>query len=224
MRVAIDEEYWPPFWHQIPFGVFVSLIGPFALLLALGLSVSCGLVYPTRVDLLWATNSTRSVAGEQDPALTDSTLITLHRSMCLGMCPEYTLKLWGSGRVEYDGKAWVCEYGLRTALADPGKVSHLVRAMVATGYFGYSWQKGAYWTDSPTVTTSLRHDGRRYEVAHYHGDEGAPQWLRSMEDEIDRVAGTQRWLAGRGVDWVPRCASPDGSTRVLTMYAGSLGQ
>jgi hypothetical protein len=70
--------------------------------------------------------------------------------------------------------------------------------MIATGYFGYSWQQGSYVTDNPTVVTALQHRGRSFEIRHYHGDQGAPEWLRAMEDEIDRVAGTSRWLPFRG--------------------------
>lgn len=217
MSVSKNKDDDPPFLHEIPFGLFVCMVSPFALLLALTLSVSGGLIHATQADLLWAVHSARAVSDAQIPTLTDSTVVTLKRSMCYGWCPEYTLKLSGSGKVEYDGRAYVCAYGVRTGVADPREVSHLVQAMIAMGYFGYSWQKGDFATDSATVTTSLQHDERRYELAHYHGDQGAPEWLRRMEDEIDRVAGTRQWRAIRGANRKLQCPTPDGGMRELTL-------
>jgi hypothetical protein len=206
------EEGDPRFLHLVPYGAFVAFVSPFALLLALGLALSCGVIYPTRADHLWAVNSARQV-DERARLLTDATVVMLHRSQCYGWCPEYDLTISGSGNVTYNGKAYVCEFGRRTARVDPREVSRLVEAMVATGYFGYSWSKGLFATDNPTVTTSLQHDGHAYQIAHYHGDTGAPDWLRAMEREIDRVAGTERWLPVRRDDGMRGCSAPDGSMR-----------
>jgi hypothetical protein len=76
--------------------------------------------------------------------------------MCLGECPMYKVKIFGSGRVEYVGEHFVCAFGARAATTDPREV-RLVEAMVATGFFGYEWKSGLWWTDSPTVYSTLRH-------------------------------------------------------------------
>lgn len=210
----------PPYFSEIPFGVFLSVMGPFALLVALALALGAGLLHETQADYLWAINTAQTSSGGRFPPLTDSTVITLHRSICgEGWCPEYTVRLSGSGKVEYDGRAFVCEYGVRIARANPRAVTRLVQAMVATGYFGYSWPKGEFWTDAHTAVTSLRHDGRFYAISHYHGDDGAPKWLRSMEGEIDRVAGTVRWLPIRGKNGIASCPTPYGRLREVARVA-----
>jgi hypothetical protein len=204
----------PPLISEIPFATFAASIGPFTLWLATSLALGMGLVHATRADALWAKHVALSVHPDL-PLLTDTTVITLQRSLCFGVCPDYTLTVWGSGRVEFEGRAHVCAPAKQTAAADPLEVSRLVRAMVATGYPGYSWEQGSLATDNPTVTTSLKHEGVRYEIEHYHGDSGAPRWLRAMEDEIDRVAGTQRWLPFRGPGGSALCRTPEGGTRSL---------
>jgi hypothetical protein len=201
----VIEHAESPFIHEVSYGTLVWLLSPFALLLLVCLSVDVGLVYRTPADLLWATLSHRSTAEGAFPTLTDSTVITLRRSMCMGMCPDYTLKLTGTGKVEYEGRAFVCAFGAQTATAEPVEVSRLVQAMVDMGYFGYSWPKGSWTSDNPTVTSSLTHEGRSYEIKHYHGDGGAPGWLSRLEDEIDRVAGTQRWRPVLGNDRKASC-------------------
>src|SRR5262245_30006524 len=105
MRACLDDAE-PSLISDAPFGVFVSLLFSFVLLLAMAL--------PTRLEWLWSMQGAKAASSE--PALlTDSTLITIQRSGCFGECPVYTLKLWGSGKVEYDGKSWVCERGSRSA-------------------------------------------------------------------------------------------------------------
>jgi hypothetical protein len=204
----------PPLISDVPFATFAASIGPFALWFAMSLAQGMGLVHATRADALWAKHVALPVPPDL-PLLTESTVIVIERSICFGLCPDYTLTMSGLGRVEFDGREFVCATGRHTAAADPLEVSRLVRAMVAAGYPGYSWEQGNLATDSPTVRTSLKHEGDRYEIEHYHGDTGAPRWLRAMENEIDRVAGTQRWLPFRGEGWSALCRTPDGGTRSL---------
>ena len=134
------------------------------------------------------------VAG---PVLDDSTVITLERGPCFGRCPEYTVTVYGSGRVEFDGKRYVCAKGHHTAKASPSEVRRLVAQMLATGYFDLDWTAGPLATNASTVTSSLRHGGRTRQIEHYLGDAGAPRLLRTLEDRIDVVAGTWRWLPER---------------------------
>jgi Domain of unknown function (DUF6438) len=158
------------------------------------------------------------VAGKQDEPLDDSTVISLTRTVCFGSCPEYDLRIFGSGKVEYEGRHYVCAFGPHTATVDPRLVRRLVDAMVAREFFGLEWKQGRTWTDQPTVTSALQYGGRSYSVEHYHGDEGAPRWLREMEDEIDQVAGTARWLPATDENGSRSlCADPAGSLRDVSI-------
>lgn len=68
-----------------------------------------------------------------------------------------------------------------------------------------------------SADTSLRYQGRFFQIDHYLGDDGAPKWLRSMEKEIDRVAGTSRWLPTEGKNWRGECPIDDGGMREVTL-------
>lgn len=219
-RAAVDadsEGVGPPYIFQVSFPAYVLALAPLALVFALAYALEVGIIHPTRSDELWAIHSRRAIDTGSAELLDDSTVVSLRRTMCFGWCPSYSLKVFGSGRVEYVGKRFVCAYGPREGKADPREVSRLVKAMIAAGYFGYSWREGNFATDNPTAVTSLQHQGQSFEISHYYGDQGAPKWLRAMEDEIDRVAATAQWLPSHDKDWRAQCPTVDGGLRNLTM-------
>ena len=50
-------------------------------------------------------------------------------------------------------------------------------------------------TDNPTYTTSIQFDGHEKSVRDYVGMEaGMPEAERDVEDVIDRIAGTGKWI------------------------------
>lgn len=143
------------------------------------------------------------------PTLDASTVITLERGPCIGRCPEYAVTMYGSGEVEFEGKRYVCAKGRHTAKAPRDEVRRLVLQMLAAGYFDLTWPAGPITTDQPTVRSSFRHGGRVREIEHDLGDAHAPRWLRTLEDRIDAIAGTSRWLPDRE-DHRPMCNKEGG--------------
>jgi hypothetical protein len=215
--LADHETADPPYISQLHFPAYALILTPIAIWLAFVYAIDAGIVHATRSDELWAINSQRSVDDGSTALLDDSTAISLRRTMCFGWCPAYSLKIFGSGRVEYIGESYVCAFGSREARADAREVRRLVRAMIASGYFGYSWRPGNFATDSSTAITSLQHQGQSFEIRHYYGDSGAPKWLRAMEGEIDRVAGAAQWLPRQSEDWRLLCPTPEDGSRDVTM-------
>ena len=207
-----SEQVELPYFSGVRFGTFTATLVP--ILLVLAYLIDTGLYHPTREDELWALHSRAALPADAQP-LDDSTVLSLHRTAaaCFG-CPEYTVRVFGSGKVEYVGDKFVCEFGERAGIADAREVRRLVEAMIVTGYFGFVWQRGDWWLDAPSATSSLQHRGHSFQLYHYQGDQGAPLWLRAMEQEIDRVAGTGRWLPNPST---LQCPDPRGGTRVVTM-------
>ena len=150
--------------------------------------------------------------------LDDSTFITLQRGPCFGDCSEYSVTIYGSGRVEFVGMRFVCAPGQRSAQAAPDEVRKLVERMLAYGYLDLYWRAGPSSTISPTVISSLSHGGRTRRIEHHHGDAKAPKVLTQFEDDIDAVAGSWRWLPERD-DNRRVCRLDDGeTTELLDLY------
>jgi hypothetical protein len=145
-----------------------------------------------------------------DPVLDATTVITLDRGPCIGICSEYAVQINGLGEVVFEGRKFVCAKGRHTSRAPRDEVRRLVLQMLDRDYFDLYWPAGPITTAQPINVTSLRHAGRVREVKHNLGDVNAPLWLKTLEERIDGIAGTSRWLPDRE-DHRPMCNREDGA-------------
>ncbi|MBI1849023.1 MAG: hypothetical protein HYR85_01635 [Planctomycetes bacterium] len=137
--------------------------------------------------------------GERDvpiPALAPDVFVRLERTPCYGWCPSYVVTVHRDGRVDYEGRAWVKEIGQRAATL-PRETFAKVEAFLTTNRF---WElEDAYLragaTDCPTVIVSAARAGASPKtVRHYTGDGDAPTRLVDVEDGLDALLGTERWI------------------------------
>jgi hypothetical protein len=128
-------------------------------------------------------------------------LITLERTSCLGACPIYKLTLHGDGSVLYEGHKFVRVAGRQESKIERAAVQSLVQTFMDIGYFDlqddYLTIKHAdgaetFVTDLPMTITSLTLGQRSKKVRDYIG---APKKLKSLEHQIDAVAGSKRWVS-----------------------------
>ena len=127
--------------------------------------------------------------------------VTLERTPCFGTCPVYTVTISRDGKVEFDGTRHVADSGHATATIPAERVDSLLSELDAAGYFGFaeayvmdSPACGIYATDSPTVITSAMRDGETKTVRHDRGCSAAPPVLSHLEQRIDEVAETGKWV------------------------------
>jgi len=141
---------------------------------------------------------------EQTPAaapVTAAPVVTLERTPCFGTCPVYSVAISGDGTVRFDGKHHVADTGQMMATIPREQVDGLLAELDAGGYFGFaeayvmsSPACGLYATDSPTVITSATRADRTKTIRHDRGCSAAPPELSRLEQRIDEVAGTDRWV------------------------------
>jgi len=151
-----------------------------------------------------ATGGTPTPYGEPGAAAAEPPVVTLERTPCFGTCPVYQVAISRSGTVRFDGQYHVTQPGEATTEIPAARVDSLLRELEAGGYFGFadayvmdSPACGQYATDSPTVITSASAGGRTKTIRHDYGCQAAPRELGRLEQLIDEVAGTSRWV-GRG--------------------------
>ena len=127
-------------------------------------------------------------------------VITLERTACFGTCPVYKLAIYPDGSVVYDGKEYVRVKEVQNYRIDAGAVQELIAKFQNAHYFSLASKydtiktadgKEMSVTDLPTTYTSLSLDGRTKKVEDYVG---APKELLQLEDEIDRLAKTSRFI------------------------------
>jgi hypothetical protein len=126
-------------------------------------------------------------------------MITLSRSVCFGFCPAYTVTISGDGEVRYVGERFVNVRGEQRATIPRADVERLLRRFDEIGFDNLRDEYRASITDVPTYTIVLERNGRRKGVVDYAGlSAGMPRAVRDLQDEIDRVAGTDRWVLRDG--------------------------
>jgi hypothetical protein len=127
--------------------------------------------------------------------------ISLERRPCFGTCPVYSLTVDRSGAVRFEGRRFVADTGVSTDTVPSARVDSLLRELTAAGYFGFAdryvmGEPGCqrYATDLPTVVTEVRIGARTKRIEHDRGCTDAPRALSVLEQRIDEVAGTARWV------------------------------
>ncbi len=127
--------------------------------------------------------------------------VTMERGPCFGTCPVYHVELAADGSVTFEGIRFVEHTGGATATVGPTAVATLLRSLEADGFFSLAERYthgakacGAYHTDAPVVTLTVKLDGRTRTVEHDHGCADAPAALRAMQERVDSVAGVARWV------------------------------
>jgi hypothetical protein len=127
-----------------------------------------------------------------------SVSIGLKRTSCYGSCPSYEVTIAGDGTIHFSGGAVGVQIpGDHIAHISPEAVRLLVQEFRRADFFSARDQYEGNWTDNPTQTLTLSVAGRTKTVVDYVGtDAGLPLAIRNLENEIDEVAGTVRWVKG----------------------------
>lgn len=125
--------------------------------------------------------------------------ITLTRGVCFGFCPDYSVTVRGDGSVTYVGRRFVNVTGEQHATVERAQVQQLLAQFDEAQFTSLHDAYRANITDLPTYTVALTRNGQTKTVVDYGGlSAGMPQAVRHLEDEIDRVAGTARWVLRDG--------------------------
>jgi len=141
--------------------------------------------------------ATQQVSNYTDADLKDL-LISLERTSCYGNCPAYKLTIHGDGRVEYEGTANVKVTNKKEGHVQPGDLKKILAAFDKANYFSIKPYTDdtctcTLCTDMPTAITEIRAKEKSHRVEHYYGCRCAPRELWEVEQEIDRVVGTEQW-------------------------------
>lgn len=123
--------------------------------------------------------------------------ISLRRSGCFGTCPSYTVTVSTDGIV-FEGDYYVVARGKHTAGIDPKVVRKLASRFVAADFYSMEPKYVASVTDNPTYVLTIDIDGHKKTVEDYVGSwEGMPAVISDLEQEVDDLAKTERWIEGK---------------------------
>lgn len=137
---------------------------------------------------------------DAQPQASENVTITLARGACFGACPIYRVSIDGAGNVTYTGERFVNVRGEQHAQIPAADVRALLRRFDEIGFTRLRDQyRNNGITDLPTYSVSLTRNGVTKTVVDYAGTSvGMPASVRELQAEIDRVAGTARWVLRDG--------------------------
>jgi hypothetical protein len=148
---------------------------------------------------VFAAAALASCAPVDAPPSSDPVVISLQRTVCFGFCPAYTVSITGDGQVAYNGERFVNVQGEQHAQIPAADVQRLLERFDAIGFDRLRDEYRAHVTDLPSTTITLTRNGRTKSVLDYGGaGAGMPENVRQLQDEIDRVANTGRWVLRNG--------------------------
>jgi hypothetical protein len=135
-------------------------------------------------------------------SLTTIPVITLERTTCFGTCPAYKITIFDDGKVLFQGKDFVKQKGKAEGTITKAELDALRREFEQIDYLKLDDQYGMGdkcpegWTDYPSAITSFTTNGKTKTINHYLGCRGLPilDQLTALEDKIDEVVKTKRWI------------------------------
>ncbi len=124
------------------------------------------------------------------PVPAGSGVISMQRTVCFGMCPDYTVTIHEDGLVEYEGRQFVRTKGHKSWHVPVADAQALFARFAADKFTTLSVPQSCpiIATDNPTTTTTLWQHGARHTVDHYHGNGCAPKVLDVLEKAVDDAA------------------------------------
>lgn len=121
-------------------------------------------------------------------------VIAMRRTACFGTCPAYSVRIYGSGKVEFQGDLFVEHTGFFVDSIPQAAVNRLVHALHSKGFFTMQDRyENRRITDLPSTITAFESSTIKKSVFNYYG---APQELEDIEQLIDDTAGTLKWVRG----------------------------
>jgi ankyrin repeat protein len=122
--------------------------------------------------------------------------LRLERRGCMGDCPAYALTVSTEG-VVFEGRSSVVAEGRHTAGVDADAVRELAKTMAAADFYSMLPSYWASVTDCAGYSLAVTIDGRTQSVADYMGTwVGMPVVVRELEEDVDALAGSGRWIKG----------------------------
>lgn len=120
-------------------------------------------------------------------------LVQLERTACFGACPVYAVTVLSDGTIRYTGERHVKITEL-VEVNEPAVVEKLKAKFESSEFTKWGDFQRTTMTDMPTVVLTYK----GHTVRHYLGDDQAPAALTALEDEVDAIIGTDRWVQGAG--------------------------
>lgn len=128
------------------------------------------------------------------------TLVQMERTICFGTCPSYTLSILENGKITFNGRDFVEHQGEATGMMSQENLDQLKRTIRESHFMDIpaNPECKTQYTDHSSVFLTIQLDEKQHSITHYQGCKGFQyeEELYDLEEAIDSLAGTDRWIEG----------------------------
>ena len=126
--------------------------------------------------------ATENTQTTESTPIKESLFITMEITPCLGMCPSYVIRIFNTGRVEYEGRTFAKKEGKHTKTLSKDAMDEITNMIREIDFFNLEDKYDAQVTDIPSCIISVNLDGKKKKILdRYEG----PKSLRNLEKLID---------------------------------------
>lgn len=112
----------------------------------------------------------------------ETIFISMERTPCLGKCPGYTITIYETGMVIYEGRDFVEREGKYTAMLSNEAMNELKNYIKSINFFNFKDKYDKEITDIPSCIVAVSLDGKYKKIIDRYE---APRELRDLEKLID---------------------------------------
>ena len=121
-------------------------------------------------------------------------LLIMERTACLWQCPIYTLSIYESGKVIYEGKEFVNIKGKKIISLNSKQLEELNSEIRRANIYSLKDNYVGGPTDAPSVIITIIINGRKKTINHYLGSPDAPKELTDLEEKVDIIVNSVQWI------------------------------
>ena len=129
-------------------------------------------------------------AGTQTDPGEDSLFASIERTPCYGRCPTYSINIYKSGYVIYEGIRFVDRLGTYSTRISDRKIQAIINKANEIGYFELDDVYDSPVTDLPSTITYLSVNGQKKRIK---DRVRGPEKLREYEKYFDGVFEDMEW-------------------------------
>jgi hypothetical protein len=156
-----------------------------------------------------ATDRTPKSVTPSDIPFGEDVVITMKRGPCFGRCPQYSLSIYGSGKVDFEPIQNTLVTDKVSGTISPDEVKELVAEFAKIGFLelddAYTEQNCPNAaTDHSTVVISLTAGGKTKTISHYTGcvednedHTPFPAGLLALGNKIHEIPEAKKWSGPR---------------------------
>jgi hypothetical protein len=111
--------------------------------------------------------------------------ISLEKTECYGTCPVYSITIYGTGKVLYEGKRFVKKEGKYEKQLSQRQTSKIFNAFECASFFDFNSEYTAGISDLPTTYVTFQHRGFKKKITDYYG---GPDELKKLEKMVEDIA------------------------------------